>query len=1015
MKSVLKIFITVTLVLTMMLSLASCSISDYISSILDSGSENDGFNDENNDVDKEDEKDNTPENNESESDGTDKDNENGSVNNGNDDNNSSDTDNGGNSETPDGDENTDDNEGTSPDDGNGGNNGETDDSGNNNGNTDTDGDNNNDNTDNGGNTDTGNEDDQKPEGGTGNDNESETDKDEEDESGREEEVTYPEYLELPHYDYSDSTLGKYNSELFYANDYDIGLGDPTVFYQEEADGGWFYVTGTTNGKSIELWRTKNFTDWSYLGKIYTPASNFFGVESFWAPQLLFDENADWEYYLGKDAGKGKGLYLLFFSAKAADGTFRLTVTFSKSITGPFTHFSGINANGDYIDASVSCFDVNQLKGLGLYSNHSYGDLYKARRGFIDASPYVDPVTGDKYLYMVRNRTVDTSNDVWGVKMKDWVSPEYTTTTPLTTYGYTTINKTEALNFTTKNKIDEGPFLYYKDNTDDGIDNGKYYLTFSIGDTNDKLYPVCQAVGDSPLGPFTKLQPDEGGFIITPGDLWDIHGSGHHCFFEADGELFIAYHTYTINSDTTFNKRYFGMAKVEWIYNEDGVYIMRANGPSKDIQPLPNAASEYENIIGDAECSVTSGSSYKNTASLTDGLITLRENDGSVEFEFKGTAKITFTFDEYVTARAIMIYNSYDYEYCFDNIAKIEFTYRKLIEGKYYYGTAYIEDLGFDIEYHLIPQYYLMQKGETNMNQLRPTGAAIAEFDEIEINSITITVNAREESSLCRISEIVLLGNYEAAEVQKNATVESPFPPYVAFGVLDPIPGSTESTIKLDGILDEEIWTESKNKIVINGAKTDSTTKEEIDVAVYGERKATVYTYIGDKYVYFAFEVFDKNLFYHASKPQGRSTAVEIYLCAANQVGLTEGCYSIRINPIADGNFRIGTYVPNAAGNEWSSASYLDKIRVAVNVLGEVQSSAPDSSFDRNQNTGYIIEVAIEKSLIGNNADSLKFTAAFVQMKEYDQTRMANSFIDGTHYTTVSSWKVITNDGVEEED
>ena len=1010
MKSVLKIFITVTLVLTMILSLASCSISDYISSILDSGSENDGFNDENNGTDKEDEKDNTPENNESESDGTDKDNESGSVNNGNGDNNSPGTDNGGNSEAPDGDENTDDNEGTKPDDGNGGNNNnnsdndndDTDDSGN----TDTDGDNNDDNINDGGNTDSGNEDDQKPEGGTGNDNEGESGKDEEDDTATEE-TPYPEYLELPHYDYSDSTLGKYNSDLFYANDYDIGLGDPTVFYQEESDGGWFYVTGTTNGKSIELWRTKNFTDWSYLGKIYTPASNFFGVESFWAPQLLFDENADWKYYLGNDAGTGKGLYLLFFSAKAADGTFRLTVTFSKSINGPFTHFSGVNANGDYIDASVSCFDVNQLKGLGLYSGHSYGDLYKARRGFIDASPYVDPVTGDKYLYMVRNRTVDTSNDVWGVKMKDWVSPEYTTTTPLTTYGYTTINKTEALNFTTKNKIDEGPFLYYKDNTDDGIDNGKYYLTFSIGDTNDKLYPVCQAVGDSPLGPFTKLQPDEGGFIITPGDLWDIHGSGHHCFFEADGELFIAYHTYTINSDTTFNKRYFGMAKVEWIYNEDGVYIMRANGPSKDIQPLPNAASEYENIIGDAECNVTSGSSYKNTASLTDGLITLRENDGSVEFEFKGTAKIAFTFDEYVTARAIMIYNSYDYEYCFDNIAKIEFTYRKLIEGKYYYGTAYIEDLGFDIEYHLIPQYYLLGKGETNMLQLRPTGAAIAEFDELEIISVTVSIEAKDPSSVCRISEIMLLGTNAPADIQ-NVTTTDPFLDYLDFGTVPPI---DKEPVKIDGILDEEVWLESKNAIFIEGTATDSTTSKPVDEK-YGERNATVYTHIDDNYVYFAFKVTDKNLFYHSWKPQGRSTAVELYIAPTEQTALASGCYSIRINPIADGTFRLGVFVPNAAGNEWESLTLTDKIRVGVKVNGKVQTSADET--DRNANEGYVIEIAIDKSLIGYRADSFRFTAAFVQMKEYDQNRMGNSFIAGTHYTKVSTWKVITNDGVEEE-
>ena len=57
MKSILKIFITVTLILTMMLSLASCTISEYIYSILYSSSGNDSLDEGNNDTGKENEKD----------------------------------------------------------------------------------------------------------------------------------------------------------------------------------------------------------------------------------------------------------------------------------------------------------------------------------------------------------------------------------------------------------------------------------------------------------------------------------------------------------------------------------------------------------------------------------------------------------------------------------------------------------------------------------------------------------------------------------------------------------------------------------------------------------------------------------------------------------------------------------------------------------------------------------------------------------------------------------------------
>lgn len=821
----------------------------------------------------------------------------------------------------------------------------------------------------------------------------------------EEDVPFPQEIELPHFDYSDSTTGKYNSQIFYANDYDIGLGDPTVFYREDASGGWFYVTGTTTGKDFDLWKTRNFTDWGYVGKMYTPPTDFFGKDCFWAPQIFYDENASHGYYLGE--GSENGLYILAFSSRTSDGAYRLAVAFSKNIEGPYTHFKGTNANGDYVDASTSCFEIEKLKGLGLYSDHVYGDLYKAGRGFIDASPYVDPVSGDKYLYMVRNRSADTSNDVWGVKMKDWVTPDYETTTPLSSYGYTTIDKTEKLNFTTNNRIDEGPFLYYKDNTDDGKDNGKYYLTLSIGDTNDKLYPVCQAIGDTPLGPFTKIQPEDCGFVITPGDLWDIHSSGHHCFFEAGGELFIAYHTYTVNKDTTYIKRYFGMAEVEWIYNGKGDYIMRANGPSKDIQPLPEVSSNYKNVA-DRATVTADGTDAKNVSSLTDGLIPLRDNDGSTEFEFKDKATVTFNFEDYITARAIMIYNSYDYAHSFDSIDRIEFSYRKIISGEYYYGTAYIENLGFNFKSHIIPQYYLLSKGQTDMNQLRPTGAAIAEFYELEINSVKIELSAPERADTCRIGEIRILGTEKAANLSFGVSKKEPFLPYNGFSSSN-LNVSLDSKITLDGVLDEDIWKAYHSKYDIEGLTVDTSTSETIDTSKYGDRSAAVYSYIGDKYVYFAIDVKDKNLFYHSQLPQGRSTAVELYVASGASSDMDYTCCSIRINPIADGNFKLGIYTPNDTKTEWSAVkdNVFSYVRVGVKVNGEIKSSAPGADYDRSKNQGYVVEIALDKTLfMSTDANSFKFTAAFVQMKEYGQPRMGNSFIDGTSYVDVTSWKAV---------
>ncbi len=567
---------------------------------------------------------------------------------------------------------------------------------------------------------------------------------------------------LPHFDYADGDGKSYNTELFYINDFDVSLGDPTVIYTEEEGGElWFYVTGTVSGRDFDLYKTKNFTDWIDLGVVYDPPENFFGVNGFYAPQIIFDEEADWEYYLGADAGEGKGLYIMFFSARITEerGPCQLSVAFSKNVEGPYVNFEGYNANGDYVDASNTNFDIEKLKGLGLGENTKYGPLYKENRSFIDACPFVDPLTGDKYLLMCRNYVNDTTSDVWGVKMKDWVSPYYETTTPLTSHGYLTTEKEELFEYTPMGKIDEGPFMYYKDPTDDGIDNGTYYLTLSIGDTNDKFYPVCMAIGDSPLGPFTKIQPSDDGFMNCPKFDMDVHSSGHHAFFELDGDLFIAYHTYQTYGGGNIKSRYFAFDKVEWTYNAKGQYIMHTNGPTNTIQPLPKAISGYENVARLAKVSTTKN--QNDATLLNDGLIAQEIDDCVKEFSVNGDVEITLSFDEYVTARAILVYNSCDYDTIFESVEKIEFWYEDEKDGKKNTGIAYIKDLGFNLDHYLVPKMYLGFFEDDVLPEeekvIRNCGAAIAEFDEIKVNKVKIKIKKGNSKAALNISDIVILG------------------------------------------------------------------------------------------------------------------------------------------------------------------------------------------------------------------------------------------------------------------
>ena len=592
----------------------------------------------------------------------------------------------------------------------------------------------------------------------------------------EENVSY----ELSHYSYAECDADMFNKDLFYANTLQANMGDPTMLVVEEDGKTVFYATGTQTGFDFRMWRSEDLTEWENIGVVYTPDENSFVYKDHWAPNILWDPEADWQYYLGEDAGEGKGLYCLFFSGRiSASGPCQLQCAFSKEATGPYTVPNTVNANGDKYDSSNYLFDIEKLNGLNLWAGTAYGeryggDLYGSHRGFIDAYPLIDPVSGDKYLYFVKSRSGgDKSNDVWGVKMKDWISPDYPTTTPLSCHGYVDVTLEEDYDWQMMvgGWIDEGPVMIYRDFTDDGVDNGTYYLTLSLGGTGDKFYSPIQALSDSPLGLFEKVQPQDGGFICVPGIDWDVVASGHHDLVMIGNELYNVYHTYKIYSSTQIGKRFLACDKVEFIENDLGQMVMHTNGPSKVLQALPELVSGYKNVARDAKVSATNkdGSDAKL---LNDGLVALGK--GIVEDEedaakwlpkefttSKSSTTITLTFDEWVTARAIMVYNSYDIDKAFAEIEKIEFTIKD--------GTAFIKKLGFNEEANRVPYSYFFDEEELSnewiqeelatgyYDVMRPLGAAVAEFDEIQIKEVKITIKKARGKSGIGIPEIMILG------------------------------------------------------------------------------------------------------------------------------------------------------------------------------------------------------------------------------------------------------------------
>jgi len=92
---------------------------------------------------------------------------------------------------------------------------------------------------------------------------------------------------------------------------------------------------------------------------------------------------------------------------------------------------------------------------------------------------------------------------------------------------------------------EGPWMHKY--------NGKYYFSYSTGNT----HKLCYAVGDTPYGPFTY-----GGVILTPVEGWTTH----HSIVEFKGKWYLFYH----DSKPSGGKTWLRSVKVvELNYRDDG--------------------------------------------------------------------------------------------------------------------------------------------------------------------------------------------------------------------------------------------------------------------------------------------------------------------------------------------------------------------------------------------------------------------------------------------------------------
>lgn len=533
----------------------------------------------------------------------------------------------------------------------------------------------------------------------------------------------------------------YNTAQFFRNDLEVDwYADPgAVYVTEGEDAGWFFVYATTgNGGGFAIYRTKDFSSWEPIGfaDVKTEKDGWVTTDV-WAPEVIYMNGKYWMYFSASAKDRGAKVHYL-------------GVAVSDSPRGPFELYESDSPNF-YGETAVKSkppivfedhFDEMRAAGWEIPSTAKNFSV-------IDASPFLDE-NGDLYLYFVpfdssnENNTLTGKSFICGMKMRDPVTPDYSTVTPLVAAKYDSFGKVDGkwkgIGDTGSDVLNEAPFMMkHTTRRADGTTTTKYYLTYANSGYTSPYYQVRTAISDSPLGTFEKdsASPTHG---IANG-FNHMSGTAHHSIVEAGGEMFIFYHAHVKRNMGESNPRALAVDRVVWTYDETlGCDRLHSNGPTYSLSPLPNVTTGRKNLATHAAMSATNTVSGRSTNLLRDGAVPIHSHSDGLEFRAEDSTTITITLKKKSEVSALFIYNSYLFENAFDKINKIT-----LVGG----GKTYvINDLAFN------PAYY-----DASLRYIRPGAAAVAAFEEpLTVSTIKIEISSTiAGSGVIGIGDIAIMG------------------------------------------------------------------------------------------------------------------------------------------------------------------------------------------------------------------------------------------------------------------
>jgi beta-xylosidase len=248
-----------------------------------------------------------------------------------------------------------------------------------------------------------------------------------------------------------------------------------------------------------------------------------------------------------DAAEKDGKFYLFFPAKDYDGIFRIGVAVSDLPVGPFIPQKEAIKNSFSIDPAV--FKDDDGSYYMYFGGIWGGQLQRCRNGSFNAGQLESPTAhlpNDNEPALCA-KVVKLTSDLleFSEEPQDVLILDE--------------NNKPLLQGDTERRFFEASWIHKY--------NGKYYFSYSTGDT----HFICYAIGDNPYGSFKYA-----GKILNPVVGW----TSHHSIVEFEGEWYLFYHDSSLSKGVT-HLRSIKVAKL--IHDENG--FIKTIEPYGDLKAL----------------------------------------------------------------------------------------------------------------------------------------------------------------------------------------------------------------------------------------------------------------------------------------------------------------------------------------------------------------------------------------------------------------------------------------------